>query len=245
MSDQAKLLAAVSGRACESFADVLSRLAAVDEAIDAQDGLRWFNKLYHNMTDAVAKRASRGEFRDPVFLERLDCVFADLYFAAVRAHCTNAGTEPRAWTPMFEVRAARNVAPLQFAVAGMNAHINRDLVRALVTTFERLGGEPERDSARYTDYLRINAVLTEVHAQAKAFLFSGVLVELDEHFGAADDVAELWSLARARDAAWVGFEVQWQLRGLPWLADSQFAALDRLVGCTGRCLLRPLAHAIT
>jgi len=55
----------------------------------------------------------------------------------------------------------------------MNAHINRDLVAALLSTFEKLGGEPARGSARHNDYMRINTVLGEVHAQAKAFLFLG------------------------------------------------------------------------
>lgn len=245
MTDQAKLLAAVSGRACETFADVLVKLDAVAAAIEPSDGLQWFNRLYRAMTEAVAKRASRGEFRDLEFLEALDCLFADLYFAAIRDRCKRAGTEPRAWSPMFDARASRNIAPLQFAVAGMNAHINRDLVRALVSTYHKQGGEPVRGSARHNDYLHINAVLSEVHTQAKAFLFTGVLVDIDQHLGTADDVAELWSLSRARDAAWTGFEVQWQLRGLPWLAETQFETLDQLVGCTSRCLLRPLAHVVT
>jgi hypothetical protein len=245
MTDQAKLLAAVSGRACERYVDVLAKLDAVEVAIDAGDGLQWFNKLYRAMTDAVAKRATRGEFRDPEFTEVLDCLFADLYFKAIRAYCMAAGSEPRAWTPMFDARSSRDIAPLQFAVAGMNAHINRDLVRALVSTYHRLGGEPVRGSPRHADYLHINAVLSEVHTQAKAFLFSGVLVDIDQHLGTADDVAELWSLGRARDAAWIGFEVQWQLRGLPWLAESQFSTLDKLVGCTSRCLLQPLARAVS
>jgi hypothetical protein len=240
MTDQRKLLAAVSGGACERYGDVLAKLDAIEVALDAGDGLQWFNKLYRAMTDAVAKRAARGELSDPEFLEALDCIFADLYFTAIRAYIVAAGSEPRAWTPMFDARSNRNIAPLQFAVAGMNAHINRDLVRALVSTYHKLGGDPVQGSPRHSDYLHINAVLAEVQTQAKAFLFSGVLVDIDRHLGTVDDAAELWSLARARDAAWIGFEVQWQLRGLPWLAESQFSTLDKLVGCTSRCLMQPL-----
>lgn len=238
MTDTSQLMAAVSGGSCESYAGVLSRLDAVQAALDPRDGLCWFNRLYRAMTEAVAKNASRGMFQDPTFLEGLDCLFADLYFGAIRAHVAD-GSEPRAWTPLLRARAQRGIAPLQFAVAGMNAHINRDLVAALLSTFEKYGGEPVRGSARHNDYLRINAVLSEVHAQAKAFLFSDLLSDIDEHLGTVDDTAELWSLERARDAAWVGFEVQWQLRPLPWLASGQFSALDKLVGCTGRCLLKP------
>jgi hypothetical protein len=219
----------------------LSKLDAVAAALDARDGLCWFNRLYGAMTDAVAKNAGRGMFQDPSFLEALDCQFADLYFGAIRAHVVDR-SEPRAWSPLFDARGDRSISALQFAVAGMNAHINRDLVAALLSTCERFGSEPVRGSARHSDYMRINAVLSEVHAQAKAFLFSDLLAEIDEQLGTADDAAELWSLERARDAAWVGLEVQWQLRPLPWLAYAQFSALDKLVGCTGRCLLQPLSR---
>ncbi|HET8936416.1 MAG TPA: DUF5995 family protein [Polyangiales bacterium] len=239
MTDTAQLIAAVSGGHSESYAEVLSRLDAIGAALDARDGLCWFNRLYRAMTEAVSKRASRGEFQDAAFLEGLDCGFADLYFSAIGAHLAD-GSEPRAWTPVFAARANRDIAPLQFAVAGMNAHINRDLVAALLTTFEKFGGEPVRGSARHNDYMLINAVLGDVHAQAKAFLFSDLLQDIDQHLGAVDDTAELWSLERARDAAWIGFEVQWQLRPLPWLAFGQFTTLDKLVGCTGRGLLKPL-----
>lgn len=238
MTDTSQLVAAVSGGNCESYRDVLSRLDAVGAALDARDGLCWFNRLYRAMTEAVVRYARGGAFQDPVFLEGLDCSFADLYFAAIRAHLAD-GSEPRAWTPLFDARADRDITPLQFAVAGMNAHINRDLVAALLATFEKFGGEPARGSARHSDYMRINTVLGEVHAQAKAFLFSDLLQELDQHLGTIDDTAELWSLERARDAAWVGFEVQWQLRPLPWLAFGQLSTLDKLVGCTGRGLLKP------
>jgi len=43
---------------------------------------------------------------------------------------------------LFDARADQNIVRCQFAVAGMNAHINRDLVAALLSTFEKLGGEP-------------------------------------------------------------------------------------------------------
>ena len=46
---------------------------------------------------------------------------------------------PSAWVPLFAQRSRRGVAPLQFALAGMNAHINRDLPVALVTTCRELG----------------------------------------------------------------------------------------------------------
>jgi Family of unknown function (DUF5995) len=54
------------------------------------------------------------------------------------------GPVPRAWVPLLEARAKRAVLPLQFAVGGMTAHINRDLPLVLVQMCEELGIELAR-----------------------------------------------------------------------------------------------------
>lgn len=241
---ETKLSQAVSGPPSQSYAQVLAKLDAVDRAIGTRDGLCWFNRLYRAMTDAVAKRAQAGGFRDPAFMQVLDCAFADLYFAAVAARLSKPRSEPRAWTALFDARANARISPLQFAVAGVNAHINRDLPVALVAAFERAGGDPERDSARHADYLVVNRVLREVHAQAKTVLLTGLAADIDVLLDGADDVFELWSLDRARDAAWVAGEVQWHLRMAPFLAQQHLATLDQLVSCAGRSLLRPIPVVI-
>ncbi|MET0389050.1 MAG: DUF5995 family protein [Polyangiales bacterium] len=229
---------AVSGAPCETYTQVVARLAAIEGALPYRDGIGWFNRLYKAMTEAVAQHAQQGTFKDPAFVELLDCVFAELYFTALRARLTTPKSEPRAWTPLFDARENRRISPLQFALAGVNAHINRDLAVALVTAFARGGGQPTRGDARHVDYLAVNRILGEVQAHAKSFLFTGMLVDIDALLGRSDDVLELWSLARARDAAWVAGEVQWQLRGSSFLADQHLSTLDQLVSCTGRGLLR-------
>lgn len=237
---ETKLLEAVSGSPSESYARVLAKLDAIELALGARDGLRWFTRLYRAMTDAVAKSAQRGAFKDAAFLQLLDCTFAELFFSATAARIRKPRSEPRAWTPLFDARANPRGSPLQLALAGVNAHINRDLPVALVTAFKRAGGDPERDTARHADYLTVNRILHEVHAQAKAFLFSGIAADVDALLGQADDVFELWSIDRARDAAWVAGEVQWHLRAVPFLADQHLATLDQLVGCAGLNMLRPV-----
>jgi hypothetical protein len=214
---------------------VLAKLDAIDLVLSERDGLRWFNRLYRAMTQAVMENAQRGAFKDPTFLELLDCAFAELYFDAVRAEPSQT---PRAWAPLFDARSDARIGALQFALAGVNAHINRDLPVALVTCFQRVSGAPVRGDARHTDYLTVNRVLGDAQAQAKQFLFTDALKDIDALLGRGDDVLELWSIARARDAAWVAAEVQWHLRGHAFLADEQLATLDRLVSCTSRGLLR-------
>ncbi len=41
---------------------------------------------------------------------------------------------PLAWRPLVEQRAAAGIEPIQFALAGMNAHINHHLPLATVNT---------------------------------------------------------------------------------------------------------------
>ena len=237
-----KLLEVVSGTRCETFQSVLANLEALEGALGERDGLRWFTRLYSAMTEELAEQASMEVFKDPTFLEQLDCNFAELYFDAIAARLREPGSEPRAWTPLFEARNDARVSPLQFALAGANAHINHDLPLALVQSYRAAGAAPERHGPRYEDYLTVNQVLATVHAEAKFFLFTGSLVHIDEALGRVDDVFELWSLERARDAAWVAAEVQWQLAATPFIARQHQDALSRLVGYASRNVLALLPH---
>jgi len=233
------LLAIASSGACASYGDVALRLAAIEAALLPGDGLRWFNRLYAEMTSAVVEHALRGSFRDAVFLERLDCRFADLYFDALALHLADARTAPGAWAPLFSARARTDVLPVQLALSGVNAHINRDLPVALVATFADLRAEPDRDGARFADYQTVNRILDEAQDDARRWLVGGGLGELDAALGDADDVLAIWSLSRARDAAWVMAEVRWHLRASTFLSRRHLESLDKMVGFAGRGLLRP------
>lgn len=234
------LLDVVSGSRCTTYAEVLVRLLEIETEVGDSDGLYWFTRLYREMTAAVAESATRGAFKDAEFLEALDCNFAHLYFDAVRSFVRNDGVTPRAWWPLFEARASRKLVPLQFALAGVNAHINRDLPVALVTTFEALAGAPRVGSDRHDDYLAINAILASVHARAKGFLLTGVLERADAALGRVDDLLELFSFDRARDAAWTAGEVRFLLRSHDALAAHHLTSLDGFVGFASRGILRPL-----
>src|SRR5690348_4328557 len=108
--------------------EVIERLQAIDASLPTADGVAWFTKLYLRVTEAVATHvATAAAFKHPAFLTRLDVVFANLFFDAVQADARDPATVPKAWAPLFEARSANGIAPIQFAFAGMNAHINRDL----------------------------------------------------------------------------------------------------------------------
>jgi hypothetical protein len=224
--------------AASAIAPVLERLEAIGESLPPGDGVAYFNELYVDVTRAVAKEAESAGFADPAFISSLDVVFADLYFRAVDPGVP-ADEVPHAWAPLIEARSRPKVAPIQFAIAGMNAHINHDLALALVEATDAAGIELDRNSEQHRDYLLVNSILERVEAQVKERYATGLVGVADEALGRLDDMLAIWSIARARDAAWNHAETIVALRRLPRLHDEFLLTLGRTVGLAGRGLLIP------
>jgi hypothetical protein len=225
-----------------SVADVVARMEAIIAPLSRADGIACFTRLYLAVTEGVQARLAGLSFGDPGFLARLDVVFADLYFAALDAFQRDPAQTPRAWLPLFEARSRHGIAPLQFALAGMNAHINRDLPVALVATCRELGLAPGRDSVQHADFERVNDLLAAVEAQAKQQYLSGWLRSLDRllhRVDRIDDVVAMWNIERAREAAWVNAETLWAIRDDAGLTEDYLSSLDRTTGFAGRGLLVP------
>jgi Family of unknown function (DUF5995) len=195
------------------------------------DGVACFNGMYLQVTEAV--RAALPTFESPRFVERLDVLFAEFYFEAFDAAAAQAWVS-RAWRPLFKRRAAHGVLALQFAVAGMNAHINNDLAHALVLTWRDLDHTPGHDSPERRDYDKINGILERVEADLKGPLSDDLIREVDKALGTADDFLALWSIRKAREDAWRRAVI---MHAMP---DAELDSLfDRFVGFAGHLLLRP------
>src|SRR5213079_2331419 len=165
----------------------------------------WFTKLYLEVTKAVNASLEPRGFADPEFLARLDVVFAGFFFAALRALPKAPAKVPRAGAPLIEARGRKGIAPIQFALAGMNAHINRDLPLALVAACEHANIAPSEGSPQHHDYLQVNQLLANVEEQIKAQYTTGALHTFDRllhRFHRLDDTLAMWDIRRARDAAW-------------------------------------------
>src|SRR4029079_13313944 len=109
------------------------------------------------------------------------------------------GSEPSAWRPLFAGQSARGVAPLQFALAGMNAHINRDLPVALVTTCRALSLDLRESTPEHADFVRVNTLLAQVEQKIKRTSGTGWLAAGDRlvhRFHRIDDVVAMWDVAR-------------------------------------------------
>lgn len=229
-----------------TVAEVLERLESIDHALPDDDGVKWFNKLYLEVTQQVAAHVPGQPQEAPGFLAALDVVFARRYFAAFDAAGSGAelpaGYPFHAWKPLFESRSASGVAPVQFALAGMNAHINHDLSIALCDTCAERGVKPSGDGPEHADYESVNGLIAKVEKRMKAWMMTGLLKELDLAFHPVDDTVAVWDIEKARDAAWVRAEVIWSLRAHPSLCDDYEEMNDRAVGFAGRALLTPVGQ---
>ena len=219
--------------------EVAERMRSIEKVLPRRDGVRAFTSLYRAVTETVDEQARPGTFADAPFARWLDVVFANLYLRALRAHVLGPKRPPRAWAPLFEARARPGVAPIQFALAGMNAHINRDLPLALVTTCRARKVTPVRGSSQHADFRRIDGLLAETEARVRADFATGLIGWADEALGELDNVVAMWNVRRARAAARTNAETLWALRDLPLTAGRFVLALDRTVGFASRGLLRP------
>ena len=153
--------------------EVIRRMRAVDAALPSTDGVAVFNRVYLQVTELVRDELRADAFADGEFMERLDVVFAGLYLAAVEGESA-ASRAPRSWRPLLQARARHGLVPVQFALAGMNAHINHDLALAVLATCQDTGQEPA--SVR-GDYERINAILASVVRPIRQSFLDQIVVQ--------------------------------------------------------------------
>ncbi|KUL68913.1 MULTISPECIES: DUF5995 family protein [unclassified Streptomyces] len=213
---------------------VLSRMRALDARLPERDGVAVFNRVYLTVTEAVDRHIDAGRFPDARAAITLDVRFAERYLAAVET-AEEARRPPACWRPLFQMRRHPGVRPLQFALAGINAHIGHDLALAVVDACRSLGCEP---TDLEDEFDRVGDLLISLEEHIREELMPG-----PDLFQIADPLTHLlgsWSLERARDATWSAARALWALRRLPELAVEFTERLDAAVGLAGRMLLTPL-----
>jgi hypothetical protein len=198
------------------------------------DGVACFNGLYLKVTEAVAQELPLLPPEVRRFVLRLDVVFAEFYFHAFEAAAAGEWV-PKAWAPLFERKDAAGVLPLQFALAGMNAHINNDLALALVQVWREQGIQPRRGSPEHQAYVRVDALLARVQREARAPLADPFVAAADHALGDVDDFLALWNVGKARQEAWNRAVVMARDPEAEWPA-----LWDRAIGFVSHLLLAPV-----
>jgi hypothetical protein len=216
--------------------DVLERMADIDAALRRDDGVAYFNRMYWEVTRLVDDAVDRRTFEAGEFLARLDVHFANLFFAAYAADLAGTPISP-AWAPLFEARERIHTQPIQFALAGMNAHISHDLPYAVVATCRELSREPLDECPEHSDFTRTNDVLERAQEVIKDWFSSGVVATVDRAAGRIDDGFATFGIHLARAAAWQTAEVLWGLAGHERLDRIFRAGLSRSVELTSRGIL--------
>ncbi len=225
-----------AGSAVTSVAEAITRMQEIEQSLPAADGLACFNRMYLEVTKDVHDHLAQGYFSDPSFLSTLDVVFANIYFDAVNALADPPTPIPAAWQPLIDKRSQSGIYPIQFALAGMNAHINHDLPIALVHTCSQLGTNPD-DGTHHEDYQKVDALLDAAEQSVRQSFESGVALRADRSTQAVVDLVGNWSINSARDVAWDTAVALWRSRNDPTVEDLLMNGLARTVAMASRCLL--------
>jgi hypothetical protein len=225
----------------DSIAQVIATMQEIDATLDDGDGVKWFNYLYLAVTQIVDATVGSGGFSDPEWVTDLDVAFANLYFEAIRT-AGSAGplSAPLAWRPLLAHRYRPNVARIQFALAGMNAHINRDLVFALLGLYQQRGSAPDKSSIQFADFNTINTLLETAEAKAMPILLQGTPLASGGQLASLEHLVAMWSVREARAIAWNHSQSEWHMRTQPIVQQSTLDALDRATQFAGGVLLIPL-----
>jgi hypothetical protein len=230
-------------------------VSSVDEAIDRMDeidayiaehefrkdsdGVACFNHLYGVITRRVRDGIAAGLFQDSEFLTVLDVQFANRFFEALRFSHLEPSRTPKAWKVLIERRSDDRIDPLQFAVAGVNAHINLDLSVSMLQACRELDAEPGSGTQR-TDYLKVNDIFDQEMRSLRQFYQGQLELAIDNAAAEVLDLVGSFAVEQARDAAWEVSEHLWLLDTFGIGVSGYLRRLDGLTAYAGNLLLTPL-----
>jgi hypothetical protein len=156
---------------------------------DTSDGRAIFLDCYLRMTHAVLERIDEHGFDDPVWVAVLLDRFADYYFDSLDGG-PHGRPIPEPWLLAHAAAVGEDAHPLQLLIAGVNAHINYDLVATVVDVLDDEWcqlGDGGRATRRH-DYDVINDVI----AATADLVQERVLVTRVPWMGLADRALGRW-----------------------------------------------------
>ncbi|MFD8754044.1 DUF5995 family protein [Kitasatospora sp. NPDC059577] len=217
---------------------VIDRMEEIDAELDPHDGVACFNRVYLKVTKLVKEHVTAGTFKDSEFLERMDVIFAGLYLADIDAAKAGRSVEP-CWQPLFERRGNRTIWPIQFALAGMNAHINHDLAVAVVETCKERHTSP-RTPPVHEDYEKVNDLLASVEAEIRADFELQVVKLATKDAESLKHFVSSFSISSAREVSWANANDLWAVRTMGPVYQAKLDFVSRAVGTAGLLILTPV-----
>ncbi|MGW9300754.1 DUF5995 family protein [Streptomyces cyaneofuscatus] len=186
------------------------------------DGVGVFHAVRRTVSEAGHRNAGSLEAR-----------LTERYLSAL-ATAEAGGRPPECWRPLFQYRHHPGVRPVQFALAGLHAHVAHDLALAVVDVCRTRDCEPD---ALEGEFEQVGDLLSLLEERIHDELMPG-----PDLLRIADPLTHLvssWSLERARGAAWTTARVLRRLRGFPSAAEEFPRQNDAGAGLVVRFLLTP------
>ena len=223
-----------------SIEEAVGLMTSISAALPPIDGLACFNRMYLIVTKQVESEVSTGTFySDPTFMAHLDVVFVNLYLEAIGGFRAEPPTAPRCWSELLANRSDTHITPMQFALAGMSAHINHDLPIAVVKTCQDLNTAPEQGS-HAAAFDKVNTLLGSLDQRIRESFETGVILGLDRTAAGLENLVGNVAIEAARGTAWINAEALWCLRHDSWLSKEYIDGLDDAAALAGRSLMVPL-----
>lgn len=121
-----------------------------------------FLHCYLLMTVNMLAAIQRQEFHDPGWVDRLLHIFAGYYFTALDAFDQDPAAASPVWQLAFEEARHPQALAMQHLLLGVNAHINYDLIMALVDILQPEWASLTDDQRllRYHDHCQVNHVIS-------------------------------------------------------------------------------------
>jgi len=219
----------------DPIGEVIAAMADLRSGGSRHNGIGIFGDVCLRATEKVKLQVADGGFADAGFVEHLDVVLARIFLQVPTD--ANAGRPvDHAWRPLVERRGRHDLLPIQFTLAGANAHLARDLPIALVRTCRERGVSPHAAGVR-DDFEQVGGALTGVVRPIRKSYLDGHTVASGRPLSPLADLVTNYSLDKARDAAWVAALTLWEIREVAFLERSFERTLGRNAGLVSRQLL--------
>ena len=187
---------------------VVARMQALIQQWEAVEDQRTvFLRCYQLMTRSILTAIEHHEFNDSAWVDSLLRRFANYYFVALEAYDQEPGAAPAVWEFAHNATRAPNVLALQKLLAGVNAHINYDLVLSLVDLLD-----PEWDSlsaseraSRHEDHCHVNDVIGRTIDTVQDQIIEPAMPAmaiLDEVLGPVDEMLVSRLITHWRETVW-------------------------------------------
>ena len=188
---------------------VIDRMQALIEQWEqVSDRRAEFLQCYRLMTSSMLVAIDAGEFHDATWVAALLHHFAEYYFVALEDYQHKSAGIPAAWQFAFDKATQDDVLILQNLLLGINAHINYDLVLALVDMLEPEweGLTPERRQLRYEDHHHVNDIIGRTVDSVQDQVVDPALPAMglvDALLGPVDEWIDSRTIAHWREAVWI------------------------------------------